>query len=122
MPSARGVSMVKTLTGSQDAQGRLMYDFFKGKDVFEVIKRDDGFIQANPVSTYFREYRQWSRIEKDAISYVRGRVLDVGCGPGRHSLYLQRKRFDVLGIDVSPLAVKVSKLRGLKKAKVIAFD
>ena len=74
--------MVKTLTGSQDAQGRLMYDFFKGKDVFEVIKRDDGFIQANPVSTYFREYRQWSRIEKDAISYVRGRVLDVGCGPG----------------------------------------
>ena len=44
-------------------------------------------------------------------------VLDVGCGAGRHSLYLQGKGFDVTGIDISPLAIKVCRLRGLHKVK-----
>ena len=29
------------------------------------------------------------------------RVLDVGCGPGRHSLALSRRGMDVLGVDIS---------------------
>ncbi len=29
------------------------------------------------------------------------RVLDVGCGPGRHSLELARRGFEVVGIDIS---------------------
>ncbi len=114
--------MAKTLTDNQDAHGHLMYDFFKGQEVFEIVERDDGFIQALPMTLYFGEYRKWPRIEREAIRYVRGRVLDVGCGAGRHSLYLQKKRLDVLGIDVSPLAVKVSRMRGVKKARVVSFE
>ena len=30
------------------------------------------------------------------------RLLDVGCGPGRHSLALARRGMDVVGIDLSP--------------------
>jgi ubiquinone/menaquinone biosynthesis C-methylase UbiE len=30
------------------------------------------------------------------------RVLDVGCGPGRHALALARRGFDVVGVDHSP--------------------
>ena len=33
-------------------------------------------------------------------------------------MYLQGKGFDVLGIDISPLAIKICKLRGLKKTQV----
>jgi 2-polyprenyl-3-methyl-5-hydroxy-6-metoxy-1,4-benzoquinol methylase len=46
-------------------------------------------------------------VYEEAMQFVKGRVLDVGCGEGRHSLYLQEKWFDVLGIDISPLAIKV---------------
>lgn len=56
------------------------------------------------------------------MDFVKGKVLDVGCGAGRHSLYLQRKGFDVLGIDASPLATKICRLRGVKKAEVISIE
>jgi SAM-dependent methyltransferase len=37
---------------------------------------------------------------------VHGPVLDVGCGTGELSLFLARRGHDVLGIDLSPLAIR----------------
>lgn len=68
---------------------------------------------------YFSEYKDWPPHHKEAMKYAKGRVLDIGCGAGRHALYLQKKSFNDLGIDNSPLAIKVCKLRGLRKAKVM---
>jgi len=34
-------------------------------------------------------------------------VLDLGCGTGRHCVYLAKKGFDVIGIDVSKSALKM---------------
>ncbi len=105
----------------EDAHGRLMYDFLKGQEVYEVVERDDGYVQAVPASGYFSDYRKWSPRHKRAMKYVRGRVLDIGCGAGRHSIYLQRKGFDILGIDISPYAIRTSKLRGLRNARVTSL-
>src|SRR5437879_13599593 len=55
------------------------------------------------------------------MRYAQGKMLDIGCGGGRISLYFQRRGFDVHGIDVSPLAIKVCKLRGLQKARVMSI-
>lgn len=40
---------------------------------------------------------------------VRGRVADVGCGPGRISGYLKRLGVDVFGVDLSPGMVEVAR-------------
>ncbi|HYG14883.1 MAG TPA: methyltransferase domain-containing protein [Bacteroidia bacterium] len=36
------------------------------------------------------------------------RFLDVACGKGRHSIYLNSKGYDVTGIDISPNSIKVA--------------
>ena len=61
-------------------------------------------------------------LERDALQrHAHGRVLDVGCNAGRHALYLQQQGLDVLGVDVSPLAIAVAKERGLN-AEVLSID
>jgi SAM-dependent methyltransferase len=37
------------------------------------------------------------------------RVLDVGCGPGRHSLELSRRGFDMTGVDLSPEFISLAR-------------
>ena len=111
------------LNDSQDAYGHQLYDCFKGKEVVEVVERDDGFIDtsASLPRYYLAEYKNWRPHEKEAMRYAHGKVLDIGCGGGRISLYFQKRGFDVLGIDVSPLAIKVCKIRGLQKARAMSI-
>jgi len=108
------------LTNRQDAYGHQLYDFYKGQPVIECVERDDGYIDPSPTlpEYYLSEYKDWTHREKKAVPYAKGRVLDIGCGGGRWSLYLQKKGHDVLGVDISPLAVKVCKLRGLNNVMV----
>jgi len=103
----------------RDAYGQqLLAQYHNKETTVEIIERDDNYIDTgSDPGLYFSEYRQWSPLEKRAVKRVKGRVLDVGCGAGRHALYLQGKGFDVVGIDNSPGAIKVCKLRGLKKVQ-----
>jgi SAM-dependent methyltransferase len=110
------------LEPEEDAFGQMLMAYYGGNDVSEVVERDDGLTNSLPAKAYFSGYEDWQPIEQTAMQLVKGRVLDVGCGAGRHSLYLQEKGFDVLGVDVSPLAINVCKLRGLKQAKVASIE
>ncbi|WP_438966611.1 class I SAM-dependent methyltransferase [Flavobacterium sp.] len=70
------------------------------------------------VSYLFRNFEEMPKLEQKALQLSKGKILDVGCGAGSHSLYLQEKGFDVTAIDISENAIKACKLRGLKKVKV----
>ncbi len=37
------------------------------------------------------------------------RVLDLGCGSGRHIVYLAKNGFEVYGIDIAPVGIKITK-------------
>lgn len=70
------------------------------------------------ISYLFRNYNEMPTIEQKALQLCHGKILDVGCGAGSHSLYLQEKGFQVTSIDISENAIKACQLRGLKNAKV----
>ena len=106
----------------QDAYRQEVYDTLQGKGEYESVERDDGYIDFSGGSKiYFSEYNDWPKHEKEAMKFVQGKVLDIGCGAGRHSLNLQEKGYDVVDIDTSPLAIEVCKKRGIRNARILAI-
>jgi SAM-dependent methyltransferase len=71
---------------------------------------------------YFAPVRRWPAVERQALRYVRGRVLDVGVGAGRVALELQSRGREVVGIDVSPGAVEVARRRGVRDVRLLRFE
>ena len=89
----------------------------------EIIERDDGFIDATGgPANYFAPFRRWAPAERQALRFVRGRVLDTGCGAGRLALELQARKREVVAVDISPGAVEVARRRGVLDARVLAFE
>lgn len=71
------------------------------------------------VAYLFRSYNEMPNMEQKALQLAKGRVLDVGCGAGSHSLALQNERnLEVTAIDISPNAIQTCILRGIKDARV----
>ena len=112
----------KGLKPKEDAFGQMLWAYYQGKEVFDVWERNDNYISVSSPKTYFLEYEDWPLHQRTAIEFVKGKVLDIDCGACRHSLYLQKKGFEILGIDRSPLAVNVCKLRGMKRAEVMSIE
>jgi len=108
------------LKDHQDAFGRGIYDAYLGEIVDEVIEREDGYVDVSQgPESYLSKFEDWPKHQQRAMRHAWGRVLDIGCGGGRHSLHLQEKGLDVLGIDTSPMALKCCRERGLKKMKLM---
>lgn len=82
-------------------------------------ERDDGYPGREDISWYFTTYREFPDHEKQALKFARGRVLDIGCGAGRHSLYLQSRGLRVTAIDASPRIVELASARGVKDTRVV---
>jgi SAM-dependent methyltransferase len=100
-----------------DAFGQMLLD---GEGP-EIIERDDGFLDAVKM-VYFAPVAQWPAAERRALRWARGRVLDAGVGAGRAALELQRRGRSVVGIDISPGAVEVARARGVRDARLLAFE
>jgi SAM-dependent methyltransferase len=106
-----------------DAFGRALLDWVQGGTDPEIVERDDGFIDvgAGP-DVYLSSFDDWPAPERQAMRYVRGRVIDIGCGAARVTLHLQKQGVDVTGIDTSPLAVRASRTRGARRVWRLSID
>ncbi len=111
------------LSRSKDPMGHAIYDYYHNKPLSKLkvecsIAADDEI----PIDYLFRAYDEFPNLEQIAMRHCKGRVLDVGIGAGCHSVYLKSKGFDVLGIDISPLAVEVARERKLNAEVVSLFE
>jgi len=115
-PTMRGMTM-KPPRPHDDAFGQALWDYHTtGRDAEQIIERDDGsFGTAGSYSSYFGDPMKQG--DGHLLRYVRGRVLDLGCGAGRHALALQQRGCEVVAIDRSPRAIRVCKARGVQKAR-----
>jgi 2-polyprenyl-3-methyl-5-hydroxy-6-metoxy-1,4-benzoquinol methylase len=103
-----------------DTFGQEVSAYLQSPGGYEIVERDDGYITAMPVSLYFGGFDDWPEYERRAMAAVRGRVLDIGSGAGRHALYLQEQGHPVLATDVSPLALEVCRQRGIRETRLIS--
>lgn len=104
----------------KDLFGKAILDYQTGNDPQDLIT-ETSISEADEMSVayLFRTFDEMPNIEQRALELALGKVLDVGCGAGSHSLYLQNERqLDVTSIDISAHAIKACQLRGLKNAKV----
>lgn len=100
-----------------DIFGRAVRDWARGGTEPEILERDDGFTDlGGGHEFYLAEFKDWPASERRSMRFVRGRVVDVGCGAGRVSLHLQERGFEVFGLDESPLAIRTARRRGVEKA------
>jgi len=82
------------------------------------IHRDDGLVDCHSPGIYFE--KEPFRHELPALKHIEGLVLDVGCGAGRHLLWLEQRGINATGVDVSTGAIETCRLRGCKR--VVEFD
>ena len=93
----------------------------RGSTEPEILERDDGFTEVGAGhELYVAPFAHWLAAERQAMRYVRGRVVDVGCAAGRVPLHLQQRGFEVVGLDASPLAVRTARARGVTTAWCMA--
>ena len=78
------------------------------------LRRDDGLAEDVPemIASYFGPPDE---TQLELLRGLSGRVLDVGCGVGRHVLWLQEHEIEAVGIDHSAGAVTVARERGCRE-------
>ena len=84
-----------------------------------VLRLQDGTTMPLPVDRYLGPADQ---IDRQLLTGIRGPVLDVGCGPGRHLHALAACGVFALGVDLSPAAVELAMERGVRAVVASVFD
>lgn len=98
---------------------RALADAAAGRAAWVRFRRADGSCHEVPAAWFLEPFAH-AQIERPLLTALVERlaagahVLDVGCGAGRHALWLQQRGFSVHAIDASPAVVQVARARGVE--------
>ena len=113
---------IPELPHRDDIYGQVFMDAWRGVGRPYVVRRCDGHGEELPPPTDAELAAEPPEHHQAALTRAEGRVLDLGCGPGRHTLHLQREGLDAVGIDTSPLAATVARERGARDVRLMGID
>lgn len=100
---------------NKDILGIALLDYQNGEYTEDIITHSSLDEEDTlPLPYLFRTYDQMPPLERKALALCKGTVLDIGCGAGNHSLYLQNQGFKVTAFDQSPGAITVCRERGVQ--------
>ncbi|MGB0881679.1 MAG: class I SAM-dependent methyltransferase [Vicingaceae bacterium] len=108
---------------SKDAVGKALLDYFNNNySVNITVKSSISDDDEIPVPYLFRKETELPELEKRALKYCKGKVLDVGAGSGCHTIILNEKGFEVKAIDISEGAVEVMNKRGVNSECISFYE
>jgi SAM-dependent methyltransferase len=90
-------------------------------DTTPAISRFDEFYKTSTPPWVIGE-PQPAVVELERAGLIRGKVLDVGCGTGEHTILLTRLGYDVLGVDFAPRAIEQARQNAEAKGVGARFD
>ncbi len=101
---------------ANELMGQALLDFFQGNHALNLysesnISEKDHY----PMHYFFRDFAAMPLLEQKALELCKGSILDIGCGAGNHSLYLQNQEHKVTALDASFKAIEVCRLRGINE-------
>uniref|UniRef100_UPI0040485DAF class I SAM-dependent methyltransferase n=1 Tax=Mariniflexile sp. TaxID=1979402 RepID=UPI0040485DAF len=103
----------------KDLFGKALLDYHNGNYTEDIITSTNISDEDElPLPYLFRGFKEMPKLEQKALKLAKETILDVGCGAGSHSLYLQKNGFQVKAIDISKGAIEVAKNRGVIHAEV----
>lgn len=104
---------------AKDILGTALLDYQSG-NYSEDIKTYSSLDEEDtiPIPYLFRDFEKMPPLEQKALRLCKGSILDIGCGAGSHSLYLQKKGHHVTALDQSPGAIETCKQRGVERTEL----
>ncbi|HEY7137295.1 MAG TPA: class I SAM-dependent methyltransferase [Acidimicrobiia bacterium] len=83
------------------------------------VRDDRGDLVPLPVARWFGALDD---VDLRVVATIKGPVLDVGCGPGRHVVALAERGVPALGIDITDSALELARERGVPVIERSVFD
>jgi len=80
-------------------------------------KRHGDSAKAEQPASFLREV-----IESDSWAIPRGRALDIACGKGSNALFLAERGFEVVAIDISPVALREGQQQAEESSLTITWQ
>ncbi len=121
-PAALGTE--RRQVGAAALYGRLLataaqHALGAGPPVQARLRMADGRLEPLPLDRWLGPLDDADRA---VLAGIEGPALDIGCGPGRHVAALVAEGTDALGVDLSPVAVRLARRRGADAVLGSIFD
>lgn len=99
-----------------DIFGHVLQEYYEGASASKLwLHNNYGHPENMPIDIFFRDETEMPELELIALSFCRGKILDIGAGVGSHALLLQKRNVDVTASEISPLACEIMRTRGVKE-------